>query len=817
VRELPSGTVTFLFTDIEGSTRLLHELGDAYADALAEHRRVLRDAFERHGGVEVDTQGDAFFVAFARASDALAAARESQSALSAGPVRVRMGVHTGEPLLTEEGYVGLDVHRAARIAAAGHGSQVLVSQSTRDLGASDSLRDLGKHRLKDLTAPERIYQLGDAEFPPLKTLYRTNLPVPATPFLGRERELAEVRELLGRSDVRLLTLTGAGGSGKTRLALQAAAALAEAYPEGVWWAALAPIAESDAVLEAAARALGTSGSLADGVGDRRLLLLLDNFEHVIDAAPQLPTLLARCPRLDLLVTSRERLRVAGEQVYPVPVLARADAIDLFTVRARAAEPVFEPDELVADLCARLDDLPLALELAAARTSMLSTAELLERLGERLDLLRGGRDADARQQTLRATIEWSYDLLDARERQLFARLAVFAGGCTLRAAEEICGARLETLESLVDKSLVRLRADRRFWMLETIREFALERLAEASDADEVGRRHAQFFLALAESAHLSVEAYGMKGRERFDLVLPEQANLRSALDWAARAAPELGLRIAIALEQFWVTHAPFEGARRFEALLDRADDAPRVLRARALRALGGSLAFAGEAERAQHANARGLELFREAGDDAGATTMVFRLGTGLVYLGELDRARVLLEQSLAGFCRLGNRTGEAEALGNLGTIELREGKRERGRELIEQSIAVAREVGFTWWEAGKLGELALSALEGEETEQGERWAADSLRLSRDTGGRQRLVPALAQLAWAAAQRRDIERAGRLWGAVEAEERRGRLGAWEAVRGRYESGLASVAGADFERARETGRSLSLEEAVAWALRP
>jgi predicted ATPase len=814
--ELPSGTVTFLFTDVESSTRLLQELGDRYVEVLAEHRRVLREAFAGHGGVEVDTQGDAFFVAFARASDALAAARDAQVALD-GPLRVRMGVHTGEPLLTDEGYVGIDVHRAARIAAAGHGGQVLVSQSTHDLAGADGLRDLGEHRLKDLTAPERIYQLGDAEFPPLKTLYQTNLPIPATPFLGRERELAEVGELLSRDDVRLLTLTGAGGSGKTRLALQAAAGVAEAYPEGVWWAALAPIAESNAVLEAAARALGLSSSLVDGIGDRRLLLLLDNFEHMIDAAPQLSTLLARCPRLDLLVTSRERLRVAGEQVYPVPVLARADALELFTARARAADPVFEPDGLVEDLCARLDDLPLALELAAARTSMLSTAQLLERLGERLDLLRGGRDADVRQQTLRATIEWSHDLLDAGEQQLFARLAIFSGGCTLQAAEEICGARLETLESLVDKSLVRLREDSRLWMLETIREFGLERLAESGDANEIGRRHAEFFLELAESANLSAEASGIRGKARFDLVLPEQANLRSALDWAAQADPELGLRIAIALEQFWVTHAPFEGARRFEALLDRASDAPTVLRARALRAFGGSLTFAGEHERAQHANERGLELFREAGDDFGTTTMVFRLGTGYIALGELDRARALLDQSLSGFRRLGNRTGEAEALGNLGTIELQEGRRGRGHELIEQSIAVAHEVGFTWWEAGKLGELARSALEAGETEQGEQWAADSLRLSRDMAGRQRLVPGLARLAWAAAQRRDVDRAGKLWGAVEAEEQRGRLGAWEAVREEYESQLGIVAGPDFERAREAGRSLSLEEAVDWALRP
>src|SRR3954451_4276610 len=296
VRELPTGTVTFLFTDIEGSTQLLHEHGERYTDLLAEHRRRLRDAFERHGGVEVDTQGDAFFVAFARASDALAAARDGQTALGGGPIRVRIGMHTGEPVVTDEGYVGIDVHRAARIAAAGHGGQVLVSRSTRDLVPADDLHDLGEHRLKDLTAPERIYQLGDGDFPPLKTLRSTNLPVPLTPFLGRDAELGEVGELLARPDVRLLSLTGSGGSGKTRLALQAAAAAAEEYPHGVWWVALASITEAAAVLPSASRVFG-SGPLAEAIGDRRMLLLLDNFEHVMGAATDLPLLLGACPRL----------------------------------------------------------------------------------------------------------------------------------------------------------------------------------------------------------------------------------------------------------------------------------------------------------------------------------------------------------------------------------------------------------------------------------------------------------------------------------------------------------------------------------------
>ncbi len=273
--ELPTGTVTFLFTDIEGSTRLLHELGDAYADALAEHRRVLREAFARHGGVEVDTQGDAFFVAFVRVKDALAAAAEGRQALDGGPVRVRMGLHTGEPVVTDEGYVGLDVHRAARIAAAGHGGQILLSQTTRDLAGDDRLRDLGEHRLKDLAAPERLYQLGDPDFPPLKTLYQTNLPIPATPFLGRQRELEEVQALISRPDVRLLTLSGPGGTGKTRLALQAAAEVAEGFPDGIYWVPLASLRDASLVLDVAARALGAADGLVDRIADKSLLLLFD--------------------------------------------------------------------------------------------------------------------------------------------------------------------------------------------------------------------------------------------------------------------------------------------------------------------------------------------------------------------------------------------------------------------------------------------------------------------------------------------------------------------------------------------------------------
>jgi len=460
--DLPAGIVTFLFTDVEGSTQLLHELGaEGYAQALAEHRWILREAFRAYGGVEVDTQGDAFFYAFPSATGALDAAREGQEALLSGPIRVRIGMHTGTPHLTDEGYVGQDVHRGARIAGSGHGGQVLLSKETRELVHAD-VKDLGEHRLKDFDEPVWIFQLGEKRFPPLKTISNTNLPRPASSFVGRDREVAEVVSLL-HDGARLLSLTGPGGSGKTRLAIEAAAGLVPEYRNGVFWVGLAPLRDPALVADTIAQTLGVKNGLAAYIAERELLLLLDNFEQVVGAAPELSPLLAACPNLRLLVTSRELLRVQGEVEYPVPPLAEPEAVELFSTRSR-----LEPDDTIAELCRRLDDLPLAVELAAARTSVLSPAQILARISKSLDLLKGGRDADPRQATLRTTIEWSHELLSEDETALFARLAVFAGGCTLASAEDVTEADLDTLQSLVEKSLVR-HTDERFWMLETIRE------------------------------------------------------------------------------------------------------------------------------------------------------------------------------------------------------------------------------------------------------------------------------------------------------------------------------------------------------------
>jgi predicted ATPase len=801
-----------MFTDIEGSTRLLAELGpERYGEALTEHRKRLRDAFAAHGGVEVDTQGDAFFVVFADAAAAVGSAEAAQQSLREGPVRVRMGLHTGTPHLNAEGYVGQDVHLGARIAAAGHGGQVLMSAATREGLAGDAdITDLGEHRLKDFPTPVWIYQLGAERFPPLKTISNTNLPRPTSSFVGRERELSEVTSLV-RQRARFVTLTGPGGTGKTRLTLEAAAELVPEFKSGVFWVGLAEVRDPALVLDTIGRTLGAREGVAEHIGEREMLLVLDNLEQVLQAAPQLANLVEACRNLHILLTSREKLRVRGEVEYAVPPLTEEEAVDLFAQRSGLAG-----DATVAELCRRLDNLPLAVELAAARTSVLSPAQILERLAKRLDLLKGGRDAEARQQTLRATIEWSNELLTDDEKQLFARLSVFSGGSTLEAAEEVAGAELDVLQSLIDKSLVR-HAGERFWMLETIREFAMERLDASREAEAIRRRHAEYFVALAEAAGVSVEGYVKPSGEweRLDLVISEQANLRSVLDAAIDADPALGVRLATALEQFWVTQAPSEGVRRLESLLERTEDAPPDLRARALRSLGGALQNTGQHERALDSYNRGREIYRAARDEAGVATMDFRLGTGYLNLGQPDRARPLLESSLATFRRLGRAVGECEAFGNLASLELQYGDPKLGHDMLEQNLEMAREVGFTWWEQWKLAELAEYALKTGALQEAGTRGRDALRISRRLNDRVGKVYGLANLAWLAAEHGDAYRAGTLWGAIGAEELRGRIGPWEDDRERYAAHALAVRGTEFERGRAQAGRMSLDDAVEYAL--
>jgi predicted ATPase/class 3 adenylate cyclase len=814
--DLPSGTVTFLFTDVEGSTRLLHELGaEGYATALAKHRRVLRDAFTAHGGVEVDTQGDAFFVAFPTAPGALDAAAAALDGLTGGRIQVRMGLHTGTPLLTDEGYVGEDVHRAARIAACGHGGQVLLSASTATLVSSSALHDLGEHRLKDLSAPERIYQLGDTEFAPLKSLYRTNLPVPATAFLGREAELAEIAALLTRDDVRLLTLTGPGGTGKTRLALQAVAAASDAYPDGVYWVPLAPLRDPALVLEEASQAVGARNGLVDHIGDKELLLLFDNFEHVVDAAGGLPHLLGACPNLRLVVTSRELLQLPGEQAYSVPPLAQEDGIELFTARARAVRFDFVPDDAVTEICRRLDDLPLALELAAARVRALTAEQLLERLGRRLDLLKAGRGVDPRQQTLRATVEWSHDLLDENERRLYARLSVFRGGCTLELAEHVCDADIDTLQALVDKSLLR-HNEARYWMLETIREHASERLEATTHAEELRRRHAEHYLALAVEAEPYVREVS---REWLDRLEREHDNLRAAIEWFdsnGEAASEQ--RLAGALSEFWGTRGYVaEGWRRLQTAL-AADPHPTPARGSALLGAAGLAIGRGDNVAARELADEALGLHERIHDSRGTAEAVFVLGHIAADEGDFAAAKTLAEQSARLFRETGDGFGALEADWLLGWALRGLGETERARVLDEGTLTDARARGARSIQAHLLEQLAQRTAEEGRAAESLPMFREAYELNLELDDRWRMALLAGRLAAALSALGDPERATLVLssGATQLED----MGADPAWRRdeheRYVTRLRDELGeARFTEAWNEGRKLPADEAIALAL--
>jgi predicted ATPase/class 3 adenylate cyclase len=812
-RELPTGTVTFVFTDVEGSTRLLHQLGaDAYADALAQHRRALREAFVRHEGVEVDTQGDSFFIAFSTAPAAIAATAEAQEVFAPGPIRVRMGIHTGTPYVTDEGYVGPDVHRAARIAAAGHGGQILVSSSTASLIEGGSLRDLGEHRLKDLAAPERLYQLGGEAFPPLRSLHQTNLPIPATPFLGRQRELDEVTTLLGSRGARVLTLTGPAGAGKTRLALQAAAEASDLYPDGVFWTPLAALRDPKLVLEVAAQALEARDGLADRIGDRRLLLILDNFEHLIDAAGELVGLLAACPNHQLLVTSRELLRLPGEQAYPVPSLEPEDATELFTARARAADPRFEPGPIVEELCSQLDNLPLALELAATRVGVLSPEQLLDRLSKRLDLLKAGRGVDPRQQTLRATIEWSYDLLGETERLLFERLSVFHGGCTLEAAEEICEADIDTLQSLIDKSLFR-RHGERFWMLETMREYATERLEERGEGDELRRRHADHFLSRAEDAAVGAPSEFTEAvwlRDELD-------NIRRARGWLI-AAGDVEREVRLAVATFWAlwTRASLRELKAWlVSALERSADLDPGLRADGLGAAALAAANLGESEVAREYARESLEIARERNDKR---QIEWALRVLSFDEPNLDERRRLLHECETLLRELGDDGGLGWVTFLLGVTLFDEGRFTEARETFNRAVAIFRGLGRRWEATNAEDAMAYVLIADGQHEAARPFLEEALRTAVDLQSVALAIEALAALGCVRVQT-DPGAATRLLSAAEtiAEESGQRLEAAYALPlvERAAEAARERLGDGFGVEWEAGSELTLNEAVALAL--
>jgi predicted ATPase len=799
--DLPQGEVTLLFTDVEGSTQLLHELGpQRYAELLDEHRRLLRDAFTAGGGIEVDTQGDAFFVSFASAQAAVTAAAAAQAALLKGSIRVRMGLHTGTPHLAAEGYVGEDVHLGARIAAAGHGGQVLLSAATRSLVEADTT-ELGEHRLKDFADPVPIFQLGSDRFAPLKTISNTNLPRPASSFIGREREVNELATLLRGPD-RLLTLTGPGGSGKTRMAIEAAAEVVGDFKAGVFWVGLAPLRDRTLVLEEIARTLGARENLVSHIADRQMLLLLDNFEQVVDAAPSLSLLLQSCPNLRLLVTSRALLRIDGESEFPVLPLAQSEAVTLFEARARV-----DQDATVAELCRRLDNLPLAVELAAARVRVLAPAQILERLGQRLDLFKGGRDADPRQQTLRATIAWSHDLLDDDERTLFARLSIFVGGCTLEMAESIINADIDTLQSLVEKSLVR-HTGGRFWMLETIREFAAERLQEPDLAEDFSAH----YLAFAQTADIELRR---QPESWLDVLDSEHDNLRAALDhFGSTGQSQKALMLSAALARFWTMRGHFtEGRTRLEQLLAQ-DATPTAERAAALN--GAVSLVVGQADTAageRYAN-EALLLHRSLGNEHGVAFSLYQLGAVAGEKEDYDRAMQFTAESVDTLRRLGDNYLACQALLNLGYYHQCAGDFSGGRVLLERALADARAAGNSAQQARALGQLAVGARDEGRHDEALQLLGESLEIWARVGDPAMIARDLRRVAYSLAKLDRAEPAAQLLAVSEtAREAAGHFEVWiprinDEILGDIHARLAPNA---FAAAWSAGQKLTVEEAL------
>jgi predicted ATPase len=749
-----------LFTDVAGSTRLLRELGaEAYASALAEHRSRIRQVSAAFGGIEVDTQGDAFFMAFPDAQSATHAARTFTEALAPGPIRVRVGLHSGTPVTTDEGYVGEDVHLAARIAAAAHGGQIVLSGATRTLLDDGwELVDLGEHRLKDFGAPIAIYQIGHGSFPPLMTISNTNLPRPTSSFIGRDRELAEIRDRLARG-TRLLTLTGPGGTGKTRLAIEAANALIARYKSGVFWVGVAALRDPALVTEQIVQTLGAKDSLAEHIGEREMLLVVDNLEQVIEAAPELSQLLLKCPHLAMLCTTRELLRVQGEVEFQVPPLDVTEAVALFCARSGLAA-----SSEIMQLCARLDSLPLAVELAAARTKALTPRQILSRLARPLDLFRGGRDVDPRQQTLRATIQWSYDLLTAREQRLYRALSVFAGGCTLEAAEEICDADLDVLQSLVDKSLVRF-SEERYVMLETIRQYAGEQLDKLGEVGDLRLRHARWFTTLVERSEPELE--GDHQDQWLDRLEREHDNIRAALAYAVDSGDDnVALRLTAGSGTFWWIRGYWSEARRWlETALQRARTDNPALLYKTLEAAAHLAYRQGDDQRARQLAVDAVQRAHQLGDASAIARGLRVLALASSAEGDEEQFQRLVQQSADYARKAGDRWALLMALNNLGLVAFNAGDLERAGSFFDEALTIARSTRDRRSEAFVLSNLGLLELERGNTNEARRTVASSLRLAQQLRFLAIAASDLMLLAAVAVTQHEPELAAQLLGGAD----------------------------------------------------
>ncbi len=866
--QLPRGTVTFLFTDIEGSTRLLHEMGDAYEAALKVHRDLLRQVVAACNGAEVDTQGDAFFFAFDKTEEAVEAAVLGQRAVSdyqwpgRNPLRVRMGIHTGEPTVTDEGYVGEDVHRAARICSAAHGGQVLVSEVSAKL-LSRSIRaaglvDVGHHGLKDLTTPQRLYQLTiqglTNDFPPIRTLESrpNNLPRHLTSLVGRQEEIDQVTELLAREDVILVTLTGPGGAGKTRLAVAVGAEVLGRVFDAVFFVDLSTLRDSAFVIPAIAQTLSlrepagqTIGeTVADYLAGRRFLLILDNFEQVVDAASDVSKLLSSAASLKVLATSRQTLKLQVEREFEVPPLAspsvevsdvsellRWPGVSLFVERARAVNSSFELTQenapAVVEICNRLDGLPLAIELAAARVRMLSPAALLNRLGSRLGLLTGGpRDLPSRQQGLRRTIEWSHELLTEEERELMARMAVFSGPTDVDAVEKVCsqdGADILThLESLADKSLVKAvevpGGEPLFAMLETIKEFALERLEERDGAEEARERHADHYLVVAERAH--AEIAGPRQVEWLERLERDQDNIYAAIGWSLEQDNiDRALRFGTALHWFWWIRGQLStGTQWLKAALAETGTDP-VLYGRALVAYARLASDHGDFDESQGCLVEARTLAEASDDEDLLANALAELGYVALRTGAED-AEKLTRQALEIFQKRSDTRGEAIVQMRLGTLATRRGDLEKARGMYLRALELRRRTGDPWGIASSLNNIGYDlALQGR-FEEAQPYLEECLDLFEKVGFKEGIANVIDTLALIAVGRGDIGGAIELYEKALAmfREMNYRTGIGFELcglgRARIEFGDWRSGVSDLVEALELGKEIDDEEILAYA---
>ena len=812
MRELPRGWVTLVFTDIEGSTRLLDELGvDRYGAVLDEHRSMVREIVEMNGGAEVDTQGDSFFLAFADPAHALAAASAIQRASVDGPFSVRIGVHSGTPTLSGEGYIGPDVHLAARIMAAGHGGQILMSRDTVD-AAGVAAEDLGEHRLKDFARPIWLYQLGSERFPPLRAISNTNLPRPASPIIGRATEIAALLSLM-RDSRRMLTLTGPGGSGKTRLALEVASEVVSKFRNGVFWLDLAPVRDADLVLDEIGTTIGARGDLSKHIAQREMLIVLDNFEHLMGAASNVAHLVSTCPNLAVLATSREPLRIRAEKEIRVPTLAAQDAVALFVERS-GLESTLD----ISELCRRLDNLPLAVELAAARASALSPAQIIDRLSSRLDLLRGGRDANPRQMTLRATIEWSFGLLAGPEQLLLSRLSVFSGGWDLEAAEGVCDADINLLQSLVDKSLVTHLEDR-FGMLESIRQFAAERLAQLG-AEELSKRHARWVSGLVEKAEPELEG-GSQGvwLERLER---EHDNIRTALAAELQGSnpdADLALRTGGACATFWWIRGHWTEGRRWLALALEKATGGGPARIKALEGAAHLAYRQFDYDQAAVLVEEASALAQETGDESRKARLLRIRGLVATGQGREDEFIRLTNESSEAARQSGDDWALLMALNNLGYAELEHGTGQRAVELIDEGLILATRHGDRRSQAHLLENRGFAWLQLGDMDRAEDDFKTSLSRANELAFPEMTAEALAGLAAIRAARGAyVEAALLLAGARRLRAEIGSGAERIEAAAEIETETEIVASLDFaqrEAASTTGANLDIDRLVTFAL--